>query len=82
LPNRGPSAVIGGGGFGPASHLVFGRVDRIATPVAVAALGNIRDDQFVIDPAPERPALGLALFDSALAGHYAGAGRAWPIGRR
>jgi len=52
LANRGPAgsipspvpAVIGCWGFGPASCFAIGWVDGVAAAVAVATLGNIRDD--------------------------------------
>jgi hypothetical protein len=64
------------------SSVAVGGVDGVAAPIAVAALGDIRDDQFVIDPAPEWPTLGLSFLNSALACHHAGARRAWAISRR
>jgi hypothetical protein len=72
-------------GLGTSSRLALRRVDGVTAPVAVTALRNIRNDQFVIDPAPERPALWLSFFDSALARHDAGtrgtgtAGRGWSV---
>ena len=90
MPNRGPAAfipfpipaLIGCRGLCATSCLAVGWVDRVAAPVAVAALGDIRNDQFVVDSAPERSALRLSLFDSALACHHTGARRAWTISCR
>jgi hypothetical protein len=78
--STGISTPIHCGGFGATACLAIGRIDGVAAPVAVAALRDICDDQFVIDTAPERPALRLPFFDSALAGHHTRAGRAWTIG--
>jgi hypothetical protein len=69
-------------GFGATPSFAVRWIDRVAAPVAVAALGDIRNDQFVINPAPEWPALGLPLFDPALSRHYTGTGRTRTIGGR
>jgi hypothetical protein len=89
-PNRGPTAftpspvpaLVGSRGFGATSSFVVRWIDGVTASVAVTTLRNIRDDQFVIDTAPEWPALRLSLFDSTLACHHTGARSARTIGCR
>jgi len=68
-------ARLGCWGIGAASGLdVGGRVHGIAASIAIATLGHIGDDQFVVDACAKWAVGRLSLFDPALTRHDTGAG--------
>jgi hypothetical protein len=70
-------------GIGTASGLdLGGRVDGIAASVAIASLGDVGDDQFVVDACAKWTVSRLSLFDPALTRHDTGARCALAARRR
>jgi hypothetical protein len=66
---------LGCRGIGAASALdAGGRVDGIAASVAIASLGHVGNDQFVVDACAKGAISRLSLFDPTLTGHDTGAG--------
>jgi hypothetical protein len=66
---------LGCWGIGAASGLDVGwRVHGIAASVAIATLGHVGDDQFVVDACAKWAVGRLSLFDPALTRHDTGAG--------
>jgi hypothetical protein len=74
---------LGYWGIGAASGLaVGGRVDGIAASVPIASLGDVGDDQFMVDAAAEWAVSRLSFFNPALTCHDTGAGCALAARRR